>query len=819
MTKVENKSHLMYRCNVCDKPYIKKGALTNHLKKVHNLSLSPTKKEFMDTSNKSDIENDLERDNTVMVDYAKELDEKDEADELEAMLGMKSTVNFDASVLTRGSNTKEEHPEGITILSSSDDAKTEEPLNGVPLCSPAARFMSESQKKILIPDIQESEDEDIEVKEVPPKVYTCEQCQKTFTNKEVFIKHMESKHTKNNNSAGDQKCEECSYRTNFAANLLHHLLNTHADKELARTLKNMKPVNSAVIYMIAEQNMALAAETKQMKRDLNYIKKALEPKSRAAKFNCQKCRDLCASPTRMQEHMLADHCCKYCDKVFASKTEKENHKKYMCQVCELTFSHSVELNVHKRTFHKEDTTSPEVMQYQCTECNHGEKKEENIIKHIETKHSKILSPAKITKQVPPTSKKKPTVINHEDNVHNCNKCAKVFTEKAELEGHVRKTHQAEKKAKEFDCPICNFSNTSEAEVAKHIECKHTEKCNICQSEFTSRPEMENHVNSVHKYPKTSNSFTCKMCTHAFRSENELKAHTSKVHETKIPHTSFKCDKCEKMFEDQSELYTHIVKTHVSQANVKNTLLIADSHSKLQNPRLIEREALGGMGLFAPSFMHPRSGRAYCSSPDWPNSFFPENNLKDKVTELLSFREYSQLIFGAPGNDISNIDGLEIQAEQYKLAVQSSENCIAIAEKALKDFPKLEKVIIHERLPRSDHLADLSEYSNFALSCLAEKSVLKNRISVVPMTDLHYTTEERMADIFGSPNSWHYDGIHLKGKLGSQLYNKCLISAIRTAGIEAPRWSRSRSRSSQKEKEQGQEDIPTSTSNRFSALSN
>ena len=163
--------------------------------------------------------------------------------------------------------------------------------------------------------------------------------------------------------------------------------------------------------------------------------------------------------------------------------------------------------------------------------------------------------------------------------------------------------------------------------------------------------------------------------------------------------------------------------------------------------------------------------------------------------------------------------MKSQAEQYKLAVKSSENCIAIAEQALKDFPKLEKVIIHERLPRSDHLADLSEYSNFALSSLAEKSVLKNRISVVPMTELHYTTEEKMTEIFGSPTSWQYDGIHLRGKLGSQLYNKCLISAIRTAGIEAPRWSRSRSRGHKKEQRQEQEAIPTTTSNRFSALSN
>jgi hypothetical protein len=65
----------------------------------------------------------------------------------------------------------------------------------------------------------------------------------------------------------------------------------------------------------------------------------------------------------------------------------------------------------------------------------------------------------------------------------------------------------------------------------------------------------------------------------------------------------------------------------------------------------------------------------------------------------------------------------------------------------------------------------------------------------------------MVEIFGSPNSYGYDGIHLRGKLGSQLYNECLISAIRTAGIETPR--RSRSRGSQKEQEQEQEAIPTS----------
>ena len=698
MTKVDTKSNQMYKCNVCDKPYVKKGALTNHLRKVHNLTMSPSKKQFMDTSCSSDLENDLDKENSVLLDNAKDLDEKDAADELEIMLGMKSTVTFDTSVLTRANTTKKTD-KFITTLSSSDKENTGQPLNNVPLCPPAAKFLSESQKKILIPDIEESEDEDVKVKETISKINPCDKCNQTFTNVKKYSRHIKYYHAEDHNSAGDHKCQECSYRTNFAANYLHHLLNTHSDKEFARTVKSLKPVDSAVIYMLAEQNMALAAESKLMRKDLNYIKKALEPKSKAAKFNCQKCKDVCASPTRMQEHMLADHCCKYCDKVFASKTKKERHKKYMCQECRLTFSHSVELNIHNRTFHKEDINTPQVLQYQCTECSHGEHKEEDIIKHIEAKHTTILSPAKITKPTPAPRNNKPSLSTHvsEEHINRCNKCLKVFVNRTDLKNHVTIIHKAAKEAssapptKQFDCPICSLSNNSQAEVIKHIEHKHTEKCSVCQTEFTCKSELESHISSAHKNTTSSNSNTCRICTHQFRSENEMKTHIINVHERKISDIHLKCDKCNKKFKSENELNTHIGEIHISQARVKNTLLVADSHSKLQNPRLIEQKALKGIGLFAPSFMQPRSGRAYCSSPDWPNSRFPENNLKDKVTELLSYREHSQLIFGAPGNDISNIDRIETQAEKYRLAVKSSENCIAIAEQALRSFPKLEKV--------------------------------------------------------------------------------------------------------------------------------
>ena len=128
----------------------------------------------------------------------------------------------------------------------------------------------------------------------------------------------------------------------------------------------------------------------------------------------------------------------------------------------------------------------------------------------------------------------------------------------------------------------------------------------------------------------------------------------------------------------------------------------------------------------------------------------------------------------------------------------------IAEKALKEFPSLEKVVIPERLPRTDNKSDLSEFSNFALRSLAKKSNLISRIVVVQMESLHFSTEEEIEDIFGPPSSPDFDGIHPRGRLGAHLYNECLIAAVRTAGIYTRR--------ERVPKEQG-----VATSNRFNQL--
>ena len=452
---------------------------------------------------------------------------------------------------------------------------------------------------------------------------------------------------------------------------------------------------------------------------------------------------------------------------------------------------------------------PSNKQFECPICNYTSSSETDIGQHIEEKHAfkckecdnEFLTSAELishdyeqhrTNNV--DSSTLPTTI--------CRKCGHRFSSKSELNTHTTSVHGTS--SNKYDCPICNFRSPSEAEVNKHIEENHIFKCKDCPVECSSQEELLTHRSETHEAEVVS-IHTCNNCSHEFDNEKDLKQHMSVVHEHKSPQMPLSCDKCGEQFSLENDLESHVQETHVSNSKYKNTLLLGDSNSKYQNPRLIEK-ALGGKGLFTPGVMYPRTGRAYCSTRDWPNSRYPENNLRDKALEQLSLRDHSFLIFGAPLNDISNIGEIDSQKEKYRLAVQSSENCIKIAEEVLKSFSKLEKVVIHERLPRADYLSDLSEYSNFALRSLAEKSQLSSRIVVVPMDEMHYTTEEEMVDIFGSVFSHNFDGIHPKGRLGGQRYNKCLIAAVRRAGIATSRRRR-----------QAHEEQAIATSNSFNGL--
>ena len=233
-----------------------------------------------------------------------------------------------------------------------------------------------------------------------------------------------------------------------------------------------------------------------------------------------------------------------------------------------------------------------------------------------------------------------------------------------------------------------------------------------------------------------------------------------------------------------------------------TLVLGDSHTKSIDMRKVEAN-LKGKKLSNPASSKPREASAYTTTKYWPNAKWPESNLEDRVPQLLSEKQYSNLIVLAPSNNIKNTEDMS-EDEQNKMGIATPCETLLVVEKALKDNPTLKKAIIVELPPRNDsyRLSDLTEFSNFVLKGAVEKSKYKNQISIATLDSMYDYSNK---DIFGSPNYFKYDGIHMHGKLGRKVYSSCILMALKSAGLTSS--------------ESSTIPNPTPTHNQFSVLSN
>ena len=348
------------------------------------------------------------------------------------------------------------------------------------------------------------------------------------------------------------------------------------------------------------------------------------------------------------------------------------------------------------------------------------------------------------------------------------------------------------------CNVCKFTARTEEELREH---KREEKaktkakyippgslilCPDCDKKFTDRASLNTHVNNVHTQTKY---FKCACCDNVFSTENGVKEHMQKEHtkSEKANTSQFPCKKCSHVLSSKESLHHHIKVEHSIYVNLPNWFLIGDSHLNSVKGRMVEKATRGK--LFCKGFAHPKQGRAYCSSKNWPNAKYPANNHTDMVPKLLSERPYNGGIILCPGNDISNISHMD-KADQYSMAKKSALNMVGVAERALRENPTLKKLVLMEYPHRADNaqLAEISQYSNKVLRSEVNKSELSCQILVGSMGNLKFSSLEEMVDRFG-PRNVHprYDGVHLRGSQGSRIFTECLISAVKaTADIDGRR---------------------------------
>ena len=118
----------------------------------------------------------------------------------------------------------------------------------------------------------------------------------------------------------------------------------------------------------------------------------------------------------------------------------------------------------------------------------------------------------------------------------CNICESRFSQKSNLNTHVRSVHE---KISSFKCIICETSFTAKASLNSHLRSVHDQqkpfKCNTCDSSFARKDNLKTHIQSVHE----KNTIRCNICGSNFTLKHSLNKYIQAVHDGK---KQFKCSK-------------------------------------------------------------------------------------------------------------------------------------------------------------------------------------------------------------------------------------------------------------------------------------
>ena len=474
-------------------------------------------------------------------------------------------------------------------------------------------------------------------------------------------------------------------------------------------------------------------------------------------FKCQNCEFTCSGMNNLQSHMNAKHPKVSPAPDMQSLGDYLNNLERKMDQC---YSHMIkQSSLIEKLSSRLDSRPISVMQdiiqyYKCDQC------------HFETEGVDILNNHKRDKHEGDTSKNRSLC---------CDQCDRRFNQLHEFNKHKSTTHNK----KTFECPMCDFISSLETEITNHVDRSHPEKsvnpnkpsqCNECQYTTHNTNQLTNHMNAKHnKQPKL---VECPMCNYKNSSESIVAKHVEETHPEK-----YECVICKENFENQDSLKSHTTNKHKQKASSKVDwgLIVGDSHMKSVQTRRLEK-ACRGKRLRNPASSSRKEGSAYTTTKYWPNARFPESNLEDRVPKLLKERKYDYLITLTPSNNIKNIENEDVN-EQYKLAEHTAFETLAIVEQAIEKSETLKNAVIMELPPRADsaRLQSLTEYCNFILRDIVSRSKYKQQITLGSFDRLYDFSEN---DIFGHRSSNSYDGIHLRGEWGSEAFTDCIRKAVK-----------------------------------------
>ena len=142
----------------------------------------------------------------------------------------------------------------------------------------------------------------------------------------------------------------------------------------------------------------------------------------------------------------------------------EKCSKYMCDLCEATFSQNGGLLKHRKSVHKE------FRNYSCKQCDQSYYRKTELKRHVE--------------------------VTHRGERYSCKICDRSYTRDKHLQKHVKATHQGIR----YNCKECDRSYTDKTELKYHCDKIHLGiryNCKTCEKSFADKREFNRHIRKTH----------------------------------------------------------------------------------------------------------------------------------------------------------------------------------------------------------------------------------------------------------------------------------------------------------------------------------
>ena len=368
-----------YECNLCQKPYVKKGCLTKHLKNVHNVNDLDAEKEFLDSTSYSE----LDRDETILRTVGQILT----ADSFYQDLSTEEELfdePRDTSQDPRNTTTLVNNQEVLHDLNTSEPLSTSSTAAPVPLCSKAEDFILQKGKTLpatllasLLPapgfleELNKSiqaQDESLEVTKLLTtfdeeiRSHMCEICGTTHTGKVTLRKHMVEhvQEAPNLSPISEPPFDMPSlgdYLAGMKDNMDRQTVIMSQQSEKMDQQFEIISQQSVMIEKLLTIQQAKIPENVTTNRRINIDNSDIFSK-------CNLCSFEANSNTKLDEHSRAKHStqpelvkCPMCNFTTSSSTEIIKHvenqhpERFECDFCRKHFKCKTELGKHKTESH------------------------------------------------------------------------------------------------------------------------------------------------------------------------------------------------------------------------------------------------------------------------------------------------------------------------------------------------------------------------------------------------------------------------------------------------------------------------------------